>query len=190
MSFIIIISSKDSMTILQDLFYPPSIAFIITLLYYIFYLLTLFINLSPFTRMLHKWVQRFFTSLFTAVSPAPKTVFYTVCTLNKYLLNEQRNVWTNEWSIKETSESWKYCDLIIILSACYCSLIPGSGMSYLTNLITQYLIILLKAIIGICNAKSLNRNLFIINQRMTRFLKCLVYIIHMFFFSETLYWHL
>lgn len=86
MSFIIIISSKDSMTILQDLFYPPSIAFIITLLYYIFYLLILFINLAPFTRMLHKWVQRFFTKLFTAVSPAPKTVFYTVCTLNKYLL--------------------------------------------------------------------------------------------------------
>ena len=64
-------------------FYPPSTTFIITL-YYVFCLLTSFIDL-------HKNVTPS-TEIFLPTCSQNTTVFCTVCTLNKYLLNEQRTV--------------------------------------------------------------------------------------------------
>ena len=63
-------------------FYPPSTAFIITL-YYVFCLLISFIDL-------HKNVTPS-TEIFLLTCSQNTIVFCTMCILNKYLLNEQRN---------------------------------------------------------------------------------------------------
>ena len=63
-------------------FYPPSTAFIITL-YYVFCLLISFIDLHMNVTLN--------TEIFLLTCSQNTIVFCTVCTLNKYLLNEQRN---------------------------------------------------------------------------------------------------